>query len=716
MSDESAAVEPASTPDGELDELRRRLAESEAEKEVLEIRLKKAAAEHKSWLKTLDRELTQARETITAQADRIGNLEGLEADATRRQKAGMAALAERAEEMEQLCANLATAEADLTAAVAARESAEDTLQASTAEYEARLYAVGEVLKRAGAEMEAQRTRLAERDADLQTAATHGQTLQQALESRTAEVERLSAEVAAATAAKAEFERRLGAATATLEARIAGLTGELGAARAEGADQLTRIGELESRLDASEARERDLADAVSERGAELASATAAYQSLETAKFEQSAGDQARIDDLEQHRRAAEIRETELRAALVERAAELSAAVAAHQALESAASGQAESDRTRIGDLEQLLAASETREQYLQAALAERGAELAAAVAAHQALEADSANRAASYQARIGDLENLLNDAEVRERDLATAVAERGAGLAAAAAAYQTLESVTSGQAASDRARIDGLEQQILAGEARERDLGSALAARDAELAAAVAARQAQEFAASEQAASARTRIDGLEQQILAGEARERDLGRTLAERGAELVSAAAAHQALQLASAEQAAESQTRIGELEKALEQARSAIAALSDRLSQLEQRSAAELAEARVAHETLEGELKGIAGDFDTHLVSVGELLDQAWQDVNARHARIVELETALAAAGTRGSGLEAAVAESEAYIGQLVEELERRGPSGSPRAVGTAFRDMVRHAHAVRLERLAATEPWRLPHDYPR
>ena len=56
-------------------------------------------------------------------------------------------------------------------------------------------------------------------------------------------------------------------------------------------------------------------------------------------------------------------------------------------------------------------------------------------------------------------------------------------------------------------------------------------------------------------------------------------------------------------------------------------------------------------------------------------------------------------------------ALAERDAQIKKLQSEVARRGQPGSPAAVGTALVDLFRAAKQRRLERLAATQPWRLP-----
>ena len=55
--------------------------------------------------------------------------------------------------------------------------------------------------------------------------------------------------------------------------------------------------------------------------------------------------------------------------------------------------------------------------------------------------------------------------------------------------------------------------------------------------------------------------------------------------------------------------------------------------------------------------------------------------------------------------------IAERDALIRQLQAEVVRRGAPGSRAALGTALADLFRAAKQRRAERLAATEPWRLP-----
>jgi len=71
----------------------------------------------------------------------------------------------------------------------------------------------------------------------------------------------------------------------------------------------------------------------------------------------------------------------------------------------------------------------------------------------------------------------------------------------------------------------------------------------------------------------------------------------------------------------------------------------------------------------------------------------------------------SALATLRDEMAALRRELAARDAVIANLQAEAARRGPPGSPAAVGTALADLLRTARQRRLERLAATQPWRLP-----
>jgi len=80
---------------------------------------------------------------------------------------------------------------------------------------------------------------------------------------------------------------------------------------------------------------------------------------------------------------------------------------------------------------------------------------------------------------------------------------------------------------------------------------------------------------------------------------------------------------------------------------------------------------------------------------------------------ARQAQDQTASILAATRDvtDRSRAELAERDALIRQLQNEVARRGAAGTPAAVGTALADLIQAAKRRRLERLAATQPWRLP-----
>ncbi|MEI6557194.1 MAG: hypothetical protein WCO00_02220 [Rhodospirillaceae bacterium] len=80
---------------------------------------------------------------------------------------------------------------------------------------------------------------------------------------------------------------------------------------------------------------------------------------------------------------------------------------------------------------------------------------------------------------------------------------------------------------------------------------------------------------------------------------------------------------------------------------------------------------------------------------------------------ARRVQDQTAVVLAGARNATERSRteLAERDAQIRQLQAEVARRGPPGTPAAVGTALTDLFKAARLRRAERLALTQPWRVP-----
>ncbi len=80
---------------------------------------------------------------------------------------------------------------------------------------------------------------------------------------------------------------------------------------------------------------------------------------------------------------------------------------------------------------------------------------------------------------------------------------------------------------------------------------------------------------------------------------------------------------------------------------------------------------------------------------------------------ARRVQDQTATVLAATRDvtDRSRADIAERDARIRQLEQEVARRGVAGTPAAVGTALADLFKIAKQRRADRLASSQPWRIP-----
>ena len=130
--------------------------------------------------------------------------------------------------------------------------------------------------------------------------------------------------------------------------------------------------------------------------------------------------------------------------------------------------------------------------------------------------------------------------------------------------------------------------------------------------------------------------------------------------------------------------------------------------------------------------ELRAALRERDRRIGELGERLERTQAritEVEHSLARTVELQRSLEAefdqarraqdqtasvlAATRDATdrVQAVLAERDALIRQLQLEVARRGAPGTPAAVGTALADLFKAAKQRRLQRLAVSEPWRLP-----
>ena len=74
-------------------------------------------------------------------------------------------------------------------------------------------------------------------------------------------------------------------------------------------------------------------------------------------------------------------------------------------------------------------------------------------------------------------------------------------------------------------------------------------------------------------------------------------------------------------------------------------------------------------------------------------------------------QIAASIAAVREADQRSQADLADRDDVVRRLQAEMARRGTAGSPAAVRTALADFFKDANRRRLERLAATQPWRLP-----
>ena len=103
--------------------------------------------------------------------------------------------------------------------------------------------------------------------------------------------------------------------------------------------------------------------------------------------------------------------------------------------------------------------------------------------------------------------------------------------------------------------------------------------------------------------------------------------------------------------------------------------------------------------------------GDLETSLARTTDLqrsLEAEFDQVRCQ----LELTTATLTAAKAGlAEQQALLAARETDVQRLRAEAARRGPPGTPAAVGRALADLFRSAQERRLNRIAVNEPWRVP-----
>ena len=118
-------------------------------------------------------------------------------------------------------------------------------------------------------------------------------------------------------------------------------------------------------------------------------------------------------------------------------------------------------------------------------------------------------------------------------------------------------------------------------------------------------------------------------------------------------------------------------------------------------------------------------AAEFQALLDELGERVKTAQAELDAVNGRIADLDGALTQTLERQQAFDAdleetrrgvirageILAEREAELIRLRAEIARRGPPGTPVAVRVALTELFQVAGERRRQRLAATQPWRLP-----
>ena len=135
----------------------------------------------------------------------------------------------------------------------------------------------------------------------------------------------------------------------------------------------------------------------------------------------------------------------------------------------------------------------------------------------------------------------------------------------------------------------------------------------------------------------------------------------------------------------------------------RSTLEALTATLADRDQ----DLTDLRTAAADRDQQIVALQKDVE-HGTTLQRSLEAEFDQARRQHR---QTSAALAAARDEAATLRDELAARDALIGTLQNEAARRGPAGSRAAVSTALGDLLRNAQQRRLERLAATQPWRLP-----